>query len=250
MPNLLHVVFVESESAIITAVPVSSARHRRHLLGVMQDFDLHSPVPAGSSCTSGTDASTSNSDDETGAQTRACQSPREEFLKNERCAASMTATTELEQVSDSNENVLASFTAESRSSGSARCNEDDSNFGQKAPSDGQCSTDSLDFKFPSVAGLFYHSASEDLEDTDQDDSAQPSDDKRARDLLVHTSGICKPCRFFQLKEGGCRLGDLCAFCHLCDREQAKADRRRTKYEDRRVPARKKAEAANKRRVDT
>lgn len=52
-------------------------------------------------------------------------------------------------------------------------------------------------------------------------------------LEQHQNGTCKPCRFFQLKETGCRLGDTCRFCHYCSREQAKSDRLRVKYEVRR-----------------
>lgn len=52
-------------------------------------------------------------------------------------------------------------------------------------------------------------------------------------LEQHQNGTCKPCRFFQLKETGCRLGDTCRFCHFCSREQAKSDRLRVKYEVRR-----------------
>lgn len=52
-------------------------------------------------------------------------------------------------------------------------------------------------------------------------------------LEQHQNGTCKPCRFFQLKEKGCRLGDACRFCHYCSRERAKSDRLRIKYEVRR-----------------
>lgn len=52
-------------------------------------------------------------------------------------------------------------------------------------------------------------------------------------LGQHQNGTCKPCRFFQLKETGCRLGDTCRFCHFCSKEQAKSDRLRVKYEVRR-----------------
>lgn len=52
-------------------------------------------------------------------------------------------------------------------------------------------------------------------------------------LDAHTKGTCKPCRFFRLKEGGCLLGESCRFCHLCNFQEASAERLRVKYEHRR-----------------
>ncbi|CAJ1368935.1 unnamed protein product [Effrenium voratum] len=54
---------------------------------------------------------------------------------------------------------------------------------------------------------------------------------------AHLAGTCRACRFFQLKKNGCRLGDACKFCHLCTKDEARADRLRIKYEDRRAKRR-------------
>lgn len=34
----------------------------------------------------------------------------------------------------------------------------------------------------------------------------------------HTLGDCSPCAYFWQKADGCRLGDECQYCHLCDRD--------------------------------
>lgn len=66
------------------------------------------------------------------------------------------------------------------------------------------------------------------------DSEQPEEPLQVFNTLEqHQNGTCKPCRFFQLKAKGCRLGDACRFCHYCSRERAKSDRLRVKYEVRR-----------------
>ena len=36
----------------------------------------------------------------------------------------------------------------------------------------------------------------------------------------HRAGLCTPCLFYTRKSDGCRLGEACAFCHLCSPEQA------------------------------
>ncbi|CAJ1392241.1 unnamed protein product [Effrenium voratum] len=54
---------------------------------------------------------------------------------------------------------------------------------------------------------------------------------------AHLAGTCRACRFFQLKKSGCHLGDACKFCHLCTKDEARADRLRIKYEDRRAKRR-------------
>ncbi|CAK9114163.1 unnamed protein product [Durusdinium trenchii] len=37
----------------------------------------------------------------------------------------------------------------------------------------------------------------------------------------HLRGECRPCAYFNYKKDGCRLGETCAFCHLCSREARK-----------------------------
>eukprot|EP00435_Cladocopium_sp_Y103_P032727 s3249_g8.t1 len=50
---------------------------------------------------------------------------------------------------------------------------------------------------------------------------------------AHENGTCRPCRFYHMKEEGCRLGDACKFCHMCTRDEARNERLRVKYDDRR-----------------
>eukprot|EP00435_Cladocopium_sp_Y103_P053502 s2526_g17.t1 len=57
-------------------------------------------------------------------------------------------------------------------------------------------------------------------------------------LEAHESGVCKPCRFYQLRDKGCRHGDACKFCHFCDRDAARQERLRIKYNDRRLKRRR------------
>lgn len=56
-------------------------------------------------------------------------------------------------------------------------------------------------------------------------------------LEAHENGTCKPCRFFHMKEEGCRIGAACKFCHYCTREEARRERLTRKYDDRRVKRR-------------
>eukprot|EP00435_Cladocopium_sp_Y103_P067744 s198_g30.t1 len=53
-------------------------------------------------------------------------------------------------------------------------------------------------------------------------------------LAAHNNGTCRPCRFFHFREGGCRLGYACDFCHYCTRERARIEKLRVKYADRRA----------------
>lgn len=34
---------------------------------------------------------------------------------------------------------------------------------------------------------------------------------------LHARGDCRPCAYFAFKKDGCRMGDDCEYCHLCDR---------------------------------
>lgn len=47
--------------------------------------------------------------------------------------------------------------------------------------------------------------------------------------LEHVQGQCRPCAYYWGKEDGCRRGNECSFCHLCDPSEL---RRRRKAKDR------------------
>lgn len=49
----------------------------------------------------------------------------------------------------------------------------------------------------------------------------------ARDA-AHPRGECKPCAYFMHKTDGCRWGKDCAFCHLCDRDALKRQKKAKK----------------------
>lgn len=55
-------------------------------------------------------------------------------------------------------------------------------------------------------------------------------DQRDREKLeAHQRGDCQPCAYFAYREDGCRQGDDCSYCHLCDRidiKRKKKDRAR------------------------
>eukprot|EP00929_Paragymnodinium_shiwhaense_P031081 TRINITY_DN1749_c0_g3_i1.p1 TRINITY_DN1749_c0_g3~~TRINITY_DN1749_c0_g3_i1.p1 ORF type:complete len:139 (-),score=31.53 TRINITY_DN1749_c0_g3_i1:736-1152(-) len=46
-------------------------------------------------------------------------------------------------------------------------------------------------------------------------------EKLKRDAELHTRGECRPCAYFAFKKDGCRMGEDCEFCHLCDRSQVR-----------------------------
>jgi len=48
--------------------------------------------------------------------------------------------------------------------------------------------------------------------------------------LRHRLGTCTPCNFHAFKKDGCRLGDMCEFCHLCTAPEAKARKKIMKQE--------------------
>jgi len=48
-------------------------------------------------------------------------------------------------------------------------------------------------------------------------------------LNDHIKGLCRPCAYYWGKEDGCRRGNECSFCHLCDHGEL---RRRRKAKDR------------------
>eukprot|EP00933_Yihiella_yeosuensis_P074187 TRINITY_DN8301_c0_g1_i1.p1 TRINITY_DN8301_c0_g1~~TRINITY_DN8301_c0_g1_i1.p1 ORF type:complete len:182 (+),score=27.63 TRINITY_DN8301_c0_g1_i1:106-651(+) len=94
-------------------------------------------------------------------------------------------------------------------------------------------------------------------DTDQEDLStmftQSSEDGQASEtssleekMRIHTLGQCKPCGYFYFKEDGCRLGDLCQFCHFCSDDDVKDRKRSMKRQARsrkRVHQAKMAQAA-------
>jgi hypothetical protein len=43
--------------------------------------------------------------------------------------------------------------------------------------------------------------------------------------MEHQRGECAPCAYFAFKQDGCRMGDDCEFCHLCDRKEIKKKRK-------------------------
>merc|ERR1719440_749348 len=46
-------------------------------------------------------------------------------------------------------------------------------------------------------------------------------EKVRKDLELHACGQCRPCAYFAFKKDGCRMGDDCEYCHLCDRSQVR-----------------------------
>eukprot|EP00929_Paragymnodinium_shiwhaense_P031074 TRINITY_DN1749_c0_g1_i2.p2 TRINITY_DN1749_c0_g1~~TRINITY_DN1749_c0_g1_i2.p2 ORF type:complete len:134 (-),score=36.72 TRINITY_DN1749_c0_g1_i2:422-823(-) len=42
-----------------------------------------------------------------------------------------------------------------------------------------------------------------------------------RKIEMHLSGECRPCAYFAFKRDGCRMGEDCEFCHLCDRAETR-----------------------------
>eukprot|EP00929_Paragymnodinium_shiwhaense_P079877 TRINITY_DN4163_c0_g1_i1.p1 TRINITY_DN4163_c0_g1~~TRINITY_DN4163_c0_g1_i1.p1 ORF type:complete len:310 (-),score=26.79 TRINITY_DN4163_c0_g1_i1:372-1277(-) len=45
--------------------------------------------------------------------------------------------------------------------------------------------------------------------------------KAASKLALHVQGHCRPCAYFAFKGDGCRMGEDCEFCHLCDRTETR-----------------------------
>lgn len=53
--------------------------------------------------------------------------------------------------------------------------------------------------------------------------------KLAEKQRLHDLRECKPCAYFAFKADGCRLGDDCEYCHLCDkRDSRKREKQRAK----------------------
>jgi len=46
-------------------------------------------------------------------------------------------------------------------------------------------------------------------------------EKRQKEAELHACGECRPCAYFAFKKDGCRMGEDCEFCHLCDRSQVR-----------------------------
>ncbi|CAJ1331592.1 unnamed protein product, partial [Effrenium voratum] len=100
------------------------------------------------------------------------------------------------------------------------------------------SSTSSEFEFSFVPGLASDGSDErSVGSKGEVLNVQESTEQAYNSTEAHMNGTCKPCRFFQLKEGGCRLGESCKFCHLCSRDEARAERLRIKYEDRRAKRR-------------
>eukprot|EP00441_Pelagodinium_beii_P038451 CAMPEP_0197632016 /NCGR_PEP_ID=MMETSP1338-20131121/8969_1 /TAXON_ID=43686 ORGANISM="Pelagodinium beii, Strain RCC1491" /NCGR_SAMPLE_ID=MMETSP1338 /ASSEMBLY_ACC=CAM_ASM_000754 /LENGTH=178 /DNA_ID=CAMNT_0043203563 /DNA_START=52 /DNA_END=588 /DNA_ORIENTATION=+ len=59
-------------------------------------------------------------------------------------------------------------------------------------------------------------------------------------IISHSLGGCKPCSYFHFKEDGCRLGDACSFCHLCEPEEAKSMKLVLKKEQRKMRRQREA----------
>jgi hypothetical protein len=49
--------------------------------------------------------------------------------------------------------------------------------------------------------------------------------KRTAKTQAHSNGQCKPCAYFHQKEDGCRWGDDCDFCHVCQPGELKKRKR-------------------------
>merc|ERR1712146_367499 len=47
--------------------------------------------------------------------------------------------------------------------------------------------------------------------------------------IGHFAGTCRPCAHFHRKQGGCKNGKECIFCHLCDDKEIK--RRKSSLKD-------------------
>mmetsp|Transcript_16148 Transcript_16148/g.46175 ORF Transcript_16148/g.46175 Transcript_16148/m.46175 type:complete len:189 (+) Transcript_16148:144-710(+) len=43
--------------------------------------------------------------------------------------------------------------------------------------------------------------------------------------IAHLNGSCKPCAYFKKKGDGCRQGEACQFCHLCDENEIQIRKR-------------------------
>jgi len=43
--------------------------------------------------------------------------------------------------------------------------------------------------------------------------------------IAHSAGECKPCAYFWTRVDGCRYGQACKFCHLCNRHELKKRRK-------------------------
>eukprot|EP00929_Paragymnodinium_shiwhaense_P031080 TRINITY_DN1749_c0_g2_i1.p1 TRINITY_DN1749_c0_g2~~TRINITY_DN1749_c0_g2_i1.p1 ORF type:complete len:141 (-),score=25.91 TRINITY_DN1749_c0_g2_i1:412-834(-) len=46
-------------------------------------------------------------------------------------------------------------------------------------------------------------------------------EKATRQAELHHKGECRPCAYYAFKKDGCRMGEDCEFCHLCDRSQVR-----------------------------
>merc|ERR1711974_2522 len=46
--------------------------------------------------------------------------------------------------------------------------------------------------------------------------------------FAHARATCKPCAYFRVKADGCRKGDACPFCHICEKEEVKKRQKESK----------------------
>ncbi|CAE8657722.1 unnamed protein product, partial [Polarella glacialis] len=60
---------------------------------------------------------------------------------------------------------------------------------------------------------------------------------------AHDLGRCKPCRYFAFKADGCRSGDKCSYCHLCNSEDCRRSKAIWKKQQLRYTAKAKAAKA-------
>lgn len=56
---------------------------------------------------------------------------------------------------------------------------------------------------------------------DTEGEKTPNSPQSPEMLSAHERGECKPCSYFWYKEDGCRNGNECAFCHLCEKGESK-----------------------------
>jgi len=52
--------------------------------------------------------------------------------------------------------------------------------------------------------------------------------EQGKEVNDHLAGRCKPCAYFWQKTDGCRWGDSCEFCHRCDRDAIKRQKKTKK----------------------
>ena len=66
-------------------------------------------------------------------------------------------------------------------------------------------------------------------------------ERQARILELHLAGTCRPCSFRNAMNDGCRMGDMCSYCHWCTPEEARRRKNRLCW-DRKREANRQAKA--------